>query len=59
MWRRILFEDWQATLAIAGFAAAALIFGAWLLGAMIIKRPTIERLARMPLDDDEKPVPHR
>lgn len=59
MWRRLLFEDWQATLAVAGFAAAALVFGAWVVGALLLGRETADRMARMPLDDGgEKTIPH-
>lgn len=55
MFQRILYEDWQLVFPVVAFAAAASIFGLVIWGALRMKRPQLERFARMPLEDDAPP----
>lgn len=59
MLRRVFFEQWHASLAIVLFLAVFLLFVAWIVGVLRMKKDTVERLARQPLRDDETPVPAR
>jgi hypothetical protein len=52
MFQRVSYEDWQLAFPIVAFGAAAAIFAAVVWRAMRMKRPQLERLARMPLEDD-------
>jgi cbb3-type cytochrome oxidase subunit 3 len=52
MFQRILYEDWQLVIPVVALAAVAGFFGLVIWRALRMKRGQLERLARMPLDDD-------
>ena len=52
MFQRLLYEDWQLVFPVVAFAVAAGVFGLVVWRALRMKRPQLERLARLPLDDD-------
>jgi hypothetical protein len=56
MFRRVFFEQWHGALAVVLFLAVFLLFVAWIVGVLRMKKDTVERLARQPLRDDETPV---
>jgi len=50
MFQRILYEDRQLVFPIVAFTAAAAFFVVMSWRALRMKRPQVERLARMPLE---------
>lgn len=52
MFQRLIYPDWQLVFPIVAFVAAAAIFGVMTSGALRMKRPQVERLARLPLEDE-------
>lgn len=56
MFRRLILEDSAAIFTIVAFVTAASIFAAIVWRACRMKRPQIERFARLPLQDDERPA---
>jgi hypothetical protein len=58
MFQRVIYENWQLVFPIVAFAAAVAFCGAIFWGVVHMKRPQLECLARMPLDNDV-PIPER
>ncbi|MDD2764378.1 MAG: hypothetical protein PHE83_10430 [Opitutaceae bacterium] len=50
MFQRIQYEDWQLVFPIVAFAVAAAFFVVMSWRVLRMKRPQVERLARMPLE---------
>jgi hypothetical protein len=58
MFQRVFYEDWQLVFAMVAFAAAVTLCGAVVWRAVRMQRGQLDRLARMPLEDDA-PTPDR
>lgn len=56
MFRRVLFEDWQYTLASVLFFTTAVAFVFFVVASWRMKSETAERLAHSPLEDDSAPA---
>jgi hypothetical protein len=52
MFRRLLLEDTAAIFTLAAFLTAATIYAAVVWRALRMKRPQLDRFARLPLQDD-------
>jgi len=52
MFQRVSYEAWQMVFPIVAFAVAATIFGAVIWRAIRMQRAQLDRLARLPLEDD-------
>ena len=52
MFRRILLEDWQRTLSLVGWFLFVLVFISSAIRAFRLSRPTLDRLANLPLDPE-------
>lgn len=57
MFRRVLFEDWQSTLAAVLFVATCGGFICYVIGSWRMKAATVDRLAHLPLQDDSAAQP--
>ncbi len=53
MFERIIYEDWHVVFPIAAFIVAATFFAVMSWHALRMKRPQVDRLARLPLEDDD------
>jgi hypothetical protein len=51
MFQRLIYQDWQLVFPIVSLVAAAAFFGVMTWGALRMKRPQVEHLARLPLED--------
>jgi flagellar biogenesis protein FliO len=58
MFQRVFYEDWQLVFPIVALAAAAAFFCAIIWRTVRMQRGQLDRLARMPLED-EAPIPDR
>jgi len=56
MFKRLLLDDTTAIVTIVAFVTAATIYAAAVWRACRMKRPQIDRLANIPLADDERPA---
>lgn len=56
MFERIVYEDWHVVFPVTAFIVAAIFFTVMSWRALRMKRPQIERLARLPLEDDPDPA---
>jgi hypothetical protein len=54
MFRRILVENWQTVLTLVSFAIFGAVFLAVLIRTLRAPRDRINRIARLPLDDDHE-----
>ena len=54
MFRRILVENWQTVLTVVSFAIFAAVFLAVLIRTWRAPRDQIDRIARLPLDNDHE-----
>jgi hypothetical protein len=52
MFQRILYEDWQLVFPLVAFVAAVAIFLVMSWRALRMKRAQVDRLARLPLEED-------
>ena len=52
MFQRVNYENWQLLIPIVAFGAAAAFFVAVVWRALRLKRAHVNRLARMPTEDD-------
>jgi len=52
MFQRVIYEDWHLVIAVVAFAVTATFFGAMIWRAVHMQRGRLDRLARMPLDDE-------
>ena len=52
MFQRIIYADWHAVFPIAAFIVAAVFFTVMSWRALRMRRPEVERFARMPLEDE-------
>lgn len=57
MFRRLIAEEWQATLTIASFSIFAVVFLIWLVRVWCMSRQTVEKLGNLPLGE-ERPISH-
>ncbi len=55
MFDRIIYADWHVVFPVVAFLAAAGLFAAMSWRALRMKRPDVDRFARLPLDDDALP----
>jgi flagellar biogenesis protein FliO len=52
MFQRVFYEDWQLVFPFVAFAAAVAFFCAVIWRAVRMQRRQLDRLARMPLEDE-------
>lgn len=52
MFRRILIEDWTVIFTIAAFVTVASIYLTMLYRTVRLRRPQIDHLSKLPLEDD-------
>ncbi len=57
MFERIQYEDWHVVFPIVAFVVAAVFFTFMSWRALRMKRPQVDRLARLPLDEDAPKTP--
>jgi len=56
MFRRLILEDYAAIFTIVAFVTAASIYATIVWRACRMKRPQIDRFARLPLQDEQRPA---
>ena len=54
MFRRILIENWQTTLTLLSFAIFGVVFISVLIRTMLAPREQIQKLANLPLEEDNE-----
>lgn len=52
MFQRLIYQGWQLVFPIVALVVAAAVFGVMTWCALHLKRAQVERLARLPLEDD-------
>lgn len=56
MFKRLMLDDTTAIVTVVAFLTAATIYAGAVWRAFRMKRPQVERLASIPLADDERPA---
>ncbi len=58
MFRRLFLDTWDGIIPVTGLALTGLAFGLILLRALLMKKPEINRMSHLPLQDDATPPTH-
>lgn len=56
MFKRIIYDDWTSMVPLISFWLTFSVFLAITVRAMLLKRKTVQHIAHLPLEDDEKPL---
>lgn len=56
MFKRIIYDDWTSIVPLISFWLTFGVFLAITVRAVLLKRKTVQRIAHLPLEDDEQPI---
>ncbi len=52
MFRRVILEQWHSVIPYIAFGLIAGVFNAIVVWTLLLKRPDLDRLSHLPLDED-------
>jgi hypothetical protein len=58
MFQRLIWESWQLVLPVIAFALFFAVFLGATLHVMLMKKASVRKLAELPLESEERRVPH-